>query len=382
MNVRLAFRPNMRITVPDGAFRFKESLANGYVFTSEEDGNSRFFPRTEIEDLYAAGKLLRHGTKPLNAHDTAGRLAPDRVLTPHEAARAFYCREWDKDPCSRSVRVMESFIRDLSPKAKRDGVTHVPSAIAVIRALRERGEMGRRPTEVMQTRTGKVPRASKLDAFINDALDSVVAWYWAERGREVQEAHARLFHMVKVRDFCFRALKITGWEAATVPSAETTRTRIREAECRQFYAAKFGERAAKLRFKGSVPTLEADHALDMIVIDATIVDGFCVMREATGTPLGRPTLYTAVDVRSRMIVAWFLCFEPPSLYGVMALMKRIVMPNASGIWGVRRRWSSTTGGRTSRRPFRRRAKARASTCTGLPYARPSTRPLSSATSGR
>ena len=333
MNVRIAFRANMRVTVPDGAFRFKEALANGYVFMSEDDGSSRFFTRTEIEELYASGKLHRHGTKALNAHDEAGRLAPDRVLSPIETARLFYCREWDKDPCSRSIKAIDAFIRDLGSKARRAGVTYVPSAGTVMRALRERGEMGRRPTEVMQTRTGKVPRASQLDAFVNDALDSVVAWYWAERGREVKEAHARLAHMMKVRTFCCKVAKITGWEPLVAPSEETTRTRIREAECRQFYAAKFGERAAKLRFKGSVPTLEADHVLDMIVIDATVVDGFCVMRESTGTPLGRPTLYTAIDVRSRMTVAWFLSFEPPSLYGVMALMKRIVVPNAFGVWG-------------------------------------------------
>lgn len=336
MTVRYAFRPNTRITIPDGAFRYREAIGLGYLFMSEEDGSSRFFPYAEIEGLYAAGKLQRHGTKPLNGHDRTGGLAPDQVLTPQEAARAHYCRLWDANPCSRSTRPLQAFINHHHPAAVKKGVTYKPSPGMVARALRSRGEMGRRPSGAMLTRTGKVPRASQLHPFVNQALDYVVAWFWAERAREYHEAHALLEHMVRLRNACFRTKKITGghvWEPAEAPSKETTRIRIHEAECRRFYAAKFDERAAKLRFDGSVPTLEANYALDMIVIDSTVVDGFCVMREATATPLGRPTLYAAVDVRSRMTVAWHLSFEPPSLYGVMALMKRIVTPNPSGIWG-------------------------------------------------
>ena len=34
-----------------------------------------------------------------------------------------------------------------------------------------------------------------------------------------------------------------------------------------------------------------------------------------------------------MVVAWFLSWEPPSLYGVMATIKRILTPNARDVWG-------------------------------------------------
>jgi len=75
--------------------------------------------------------------------------------------------------------------------------------------------------------------------------------------------------------------------------------------------------------------------MQTVMIDATVIDGWCVWRDQDDVliPLGRPTLYLAIDVKSRMVVAWFLSYEPPSIYGAMALLKRVVTPNEHGVWG-------------------------------------------------
>ena len=331
MSADIAIRPQTRVTLPLGVCRYVTPIAGGHLFMIEENGRNQPVTRAKLEKWFAEGKVLIHGTKPLNAYDETGGLAPGQVLDTVESARAWYCRQWDKDPCSRSDKKLRAFMQYYAKAAKDDGVTHQPSPGTLARALRSRGEMGHRPSNVMLTRTGKVARKPRVDPVVARLLKRCALWFWSERGRDKQEAHARLEMMIGLYNKHFG--NKGGRTPIVAPSRETTRVWINAAKCKETVRAKYTKREAKECFQGSVPTLTATRVLETVVIDATVVDGWCVWREATEMPLGRPTLYTAVDVRSRMVVAWFLTFEPPSLYGVMGLLRKIVTPNAHGIWG-------------------------------------------------
>ena len=58
-------------------------------------------------------------------------------------------------------------------------------------------------------------------------------------------------------------------------------------------------------------------------MDHTPVDDWTVLDTATFLPLGRPFLTVAIDVATRMVLGHVLTFEPPSLYSVMATLKRV-----------------------------------------------------------
>ena len=147
------------------------------------------------------------------------------------------------------------------------------------------------------------------------------------------EAHARLARIIEIMNRHGAYRYGADWIKFKTPSDETVRDRINKAESRTTWATKYGERRARLRFAGTGEGLTATRVLEKVVIDATVADGWCAWRGETMLPLGRPTLYLAVDVYSRQVIAWFISFEPPSLYGVMALLKLIVTPNASDVWG-------------------------------------------------
>jgi len=324
-------------------FERRESHANGDVepFGEDIDGTAQTFemhddpwiPRLKPDtyaDLYAKRQVVIGTPRVGNRHDDD---SPDDVLSPIEKARRWYSTKFDKAPCRLSDKALSRFIVAHNDEAVVAGVAFVPSSGSLRRWVNERGEPNRRPTGAIRSKTGKVPRRARFPEFVERALDRLVAWYWAEEGRDKTEAYAQLAGVIKTANRLGRAKLGPAWVHLPTPSYETVRNRIRQAEDRTTWTAKYGGRRAKLRFAGTAPTLEASKILETVVIDATVVDGCCVWNEDTMLPLGRPTLYIAIDVRSRQVIAWLLTFEPPSLYGVMALLEKIVTPNADGVWG-------------------------------------------------
>ncbi|MGF6810891.1 putative transposase [Paraburkholderia sp. Clong3] len=62
------------------------------------------------------------------------------------------------------------------------------------------------------------------------------------------------------------------------------------------------------------------------LIDATIADVFLVLSYDRTVVVGRPTVYLAMDVWSRMIVGFYVTFDPPSFEGVALMLENIATP--------------------------------------------------------
>ena len=335
MSNRIKISVNARVELPSGEHRYIGAVGDNLMrFVDVVDGKDLFLSQDTFVALYAKRQVRVGGTKVGDPHDdNSFMLAPDDVLSPIEKARRWYTTQFDRAPSKLSDKALRGFILVYQNDAVSAGVAFVPSTGSVRRWVNDRGEAGRRPTGAVRTKTGKVPRRGRFPAFVERALERVVAWYWAEEGRDKTGAHARLAGLIATAN-CLGKERYKGtWSELPLPSYETVRARIDRAANRATWTAKYGSRRAKLAFGGTAPTLEASRILETVVIDATVVDGWCVWSEDSMLPLGRPTLYIAIDVRSRMIIAWLLTFEPPSLYGVMALLERIVTPNEEGVWG-------------------------------------------------
>lgn len=95
--------------------------------------------------------------------------------------------------------------------------------------------------------------------------------------------------------------------------------------------AKLGDKGFTLR--GRAFNGRADHHVsgpgDSFVIDATIADIYLVSQFARTIIVGRPTIYFAVDVYSRMIVGLYVGFEHPSWMAAMTLLTNVVTPKVA-----------------------------------------------------
>lgn len=103
------------------------------------------------------------------------------------------------------------------------------------------------------------------------------------------------------------------------PNANTLRKRIDQFGTRPSYSLRFGreEMAQKLDYKPGMVDVET--ILTMVQIDHTKVD--IIIRGANGEPLMRPWLTVVIDLKSRIVLGYYVALHPPSAVSVaMALL--------------------------------------------------------------
>jgi len=318
----LAFTPGARIVLPRGAYRYREPLERGHLLTSLDSGATLVVSDEEMESLYVKGEIREDGAKPRNRFDEFSGLAPGETLNDNERARAWWLTAWDDDPCPISHKKMAAFIAATTEAARRANIAFIPASGTLMTWVRERGEWRRRPSKVMRTQTGKAPRASKWDPFVEYAIRSCVAWFYSHEGYSVSDAHARLTRMLRLVNF-IAAKRDPSHVPYALPTYETIRVRVQRAEDAKTYQAKFGGRRRQQRMGGTAP-ITAPHVMHTVMIDSTTADAWNAFREETCVPLGRPTTYLAVDVRARMSLS-HIWLGAPGLEGVMAIVKRVLV---------------------------------------------------------
>lgn len=321
--------------LPEGRFVYMMELPGGdMLFRKEkvdETEREATLIRSEarIEELQAERKARRERSHrdadgSIQRSDAADEIGPDND-DPYAGTLRFYLRKWDAQPCSKSVAAFKTFVAAHAPEAARKGLFWRPSPGALARAIKGRGEVGRRPLRVMQSMRGKVAR-QHWPAVTAEALRRTVAWFYAKRERDVGDAHVRLVRlMAKLNDRGRRRLG-DAWRDLCVPSDETVRLRIRGAESLETLTAKFGATEARRRWKGTARGLQAKQILDVVMIDATTLDGWCVLDDRYGDliPVGRPTVTIAIDLWSRTILGVVITYEGETLCGIATCIQQVV----------------------------------------------------------
>ncbi|MFC3068921.1 Mu transposase C-terminal domain-containing protein [Phenylobacterium soli] len=202
-----------------------------------------------------------------------------------------------------------------------------PAARTVRRWLAERGSPGSRALRQMISMAGRVKRRSRLETLAQKALVKAALFYWSCPRIHVKDAYARMAVRIE-RLNRIRAASSANVPALKRPSREALRLLVREFECLETYAERWGERKAELRFKADGRGLAASRFLQLGCLDHTLLDNVAVFDNDALLPLGRPYLTVLIDVRTRCVVGFVLCFEPPSLYQALECVKRANQPKA------------------------------------------------------
>ncbi|MEP9325018.1 Mu transposase C-terminal domain-containing protein [Paraburkholderia phymatum] len=186
---------------------------------------------------------------------------------------------------------------------------------------------GRRPKD---ERPG-VPATATVRKMLEIAAD----WLFADRpSRTYQQALDRVAeyfgNVRKITDPLGR-LVVVGVDRKVQP---TVRQLQHFVLTHTSYAAR---RRAKLGVKGFDLTGRAFHGRadqhfpcpGHVVLDATIADIYLLSQFDRTTIVGRPTVYLAIDIYSRLIVGIYVGFEPPSWVAAMVLMCNVVTPKVA-----------------------------------------------------
>jgi putative transposase len=250
------------------------------------------------------------------------------ALDPDAPMRRFVLRHLDEiSEIKRGHRAIRAALDKLwaDHPEKVAGFRGKPPARTVRRWLNTRGSPGDRALRQMMSMSSRVTRARRLPPETVALLKRQTAWYWAYLGRSIEDAYAGLTALVS---YINRRRRQAGniLPPLILPSREILRREIRASECWETYRVKFGDKKARVRFKGCGAGLAAMRFLSLGCMDHTPLDGVAVIDADWMLPVGRPYLTVIIDVHTRCIVGFVLTFEPPSLYSVLECIKRANRP--------------------------------------------------------
>jgi putative transposase len=162
----------------------------------------------------------------------------------------------------------------------------------------------------MLSMSGRVPRANRLDPAVEAIIDEARSRFWRNRGWKIVDAQAEVSAEIGKENLRRTA---AGEPLLDVPGKETIRRRVNELLCRDTYAEKYGESAARRKFDGSGRGISAYRILQIALMDDTVVDLVTVLDIDRGLIAGRPYLNVLMDVHSRCILALTVSFQPPTV---------------------------------------------------------------------
>ncbi len=247
--------------------------------------------------------------------DVAWRLARARTL-------CFYVNRYDEQTGRKSV---PRLLRELRKVAPQEGFEWEPSRNTVARAL-ELGEPGNRTVlAYYEDYYIQEPAARWPPAILQLKEEAIQDYYTRGSGATIRISDTINTFLEKVDRESQRRVS-NGLPALPRPDRETVRLWIHRAATTETYGRKWGKRAAMRRYRGVNPSIQAERILERVIFDTTRVDVWSPITDEAGETLlkERPWLTIAVDVKSRMLLAAILTFEPPSLLTIMEALKQAI----------------------------------------------------------
>lgn len=155
----------------------------------------------------------------------------------------------------------------------------------------------------------------RLSPHAEEIIDEVIkSVYLTPQRRSVQKV------VNEVRRRCLDA------GLAVIPHANTIRSRVADVHPRDRLRKRGYREQARNRYRptpGNFPN--ADYPLAVVQIDHTEVDVILV-DDVYRKPIGRPWITVAIDVFSRMVVGYYLSFDPPSVTSVAMCVAHSILP--------------------------------------------------------
>lgn len=130
-------------------------------------------------------------------------------------------------------------------------------------------------------------------------------------------------------------------EQLATPSYNYFKSLVQELAPYDVYRARYGQRAADIKFRAAGRGVVAVRPLGRAAMDHSRMDLF-VVDDRTGLPLGRPWLTLVIDEYSRYVLGYYLGFEEPSNVSMTRALRHALTPKdecpdtrcAWDAWGV------------------------------------------------
>lgn len=191
--------------------------------------------------------------------------------------------------------------------AKGQVLRRMPHWVTVAKWIRRYSDSGNDIRSLVDRHEFKGSNAGKLDPWIQTTVDDLITTrYLTPERPTIKSIQKTLKGLVATRNACRLAT-----EALKAPSYSYLKRKIAELAPYDVYRARYGKRAADIKFRVAGRNALATRPLARVSMDHTRLDVF-VIDEKTMLPLGRPWLTVVIDECTRYVLGFHISFEGPS----------------------------------------------------------------------
>ncbi|MNM22296.1 Transposon Tn7 transposition protein TnsB [compost metagenome] len=166
-----------------------------------------------------------------------------------------------------------------------------------------------------------VPRGRKkgtrlLSAEVEAVIDFCIQTYYRGRGATLEIIYQQVDTKCTLNGF-------------TTPSRGAVTKRFYEVPAFDRCRMKYGIEVAKQKFKMKTGSKKVLHALDFVQIDHTMVD--CFILDDARVPLMRPWITMLIDLRTRVVLGYYISLCPPSAISCAMALVNAVFPKTNAL---------------------------------------------------
>lgn len=110
----------------------------------------------------------------------------------------------------------------------------------------------------------------------------------------------------------------------TPPHESTIRRRVKALSSEEKHKKRYGRESAESKYEYQGNSFKVNYPLEVVEIDHTILD-IMLVTDQHRQPLGRPTITLAIDVYSRMVVGYYVSFDPAGSIGTGLCVSNLIL---------------------------------------------------------
>lgn len=198
-----------------------------------------------------------------------------------------------------------------------------PSAITLYRWLKSYEDSGQDIRALVPNYRKRGDYRPKIQSEVRRIVDQAIATVYLTPSRANVDAVYDEVIVLLERENSFRAE--TGMEPLKMPHRSTIYRLILKLEPYEKALARSGKKAALKMYAPVQQGTQVTRPLERVEIDHTKLP-FFVVDSQTRLPIGTPALTSAVDKYSRVVVGYYLSFEPFSSLSVMQCLLNAIRP--------------------------------------------------------
>lgn len=329
-----SFAVGQRIKIGDASFRVMRDLGKGKVVI-EELSTGRLLEKA-ISDLLLSWKkgdvMLGDGSVTpesaiheaiRSAHIDAFQQSYSEDQQAQAKARLKFVEVVEKLP--RNEKIVTPIIKEIWSDAelwkKSSRPLRCPHFTTVLNWVNAYVDSGRDIRSLVDQDGRKGNRRDRNGCEVRQiAMDAIETLYLKPERQTIKDVHKYVCGSVLLRN----ATRIES-EQLNIPSYGYIKSLVSELNPYEVYRARYGQRAADIKFRAAGQAPVAERPLARAAMDHTQMDVF-VVDEQTGLPLGRPWLTMVIDECTRYVLGYYLGFEAPGAISLTRALRNALVP--------------------------------------------------------